>query len=55
MRDRRPAGLHGVKKVTRGMSFNGEYNAVLYDPGKVTLPEMENALKRAGAYKSTKE
>jgi hypothetical protein len=30
-----------------------EINTVYYDPSKVTIEEMENALKKSGTYKKT--
>ena len=46
-------GLHGVIRVDKGFSLSGETNTVVYDPSKITVPEMENALKKAGTYRGT--
>ena len=45
--------LEGVKKVEKGFYKSMEINTVYYDPSKVTIEEMENALKKAGTYKKT--
>lgn len=47
--------LPGVKKVEKGFHGFREINTVFYDPAKVTVDEMERALKKAGTYKETLE
>jgi hypothetical protein len=46
-------GLKGVNKVERGFRGFREVNTVYYDPGVITIEEMEMALKRAGTYLET--
>ena len=46
-------GLKGIKKVERGFIGGKEVNTVYYDPGLITVQEMEAALKRAGTYLGT--
>jgi copper chaperone CopZ len=46
-------GLPGVKKVKRGFQEGKEINTVYYDPARITIREMEAALKRAGTYQGT--
>jgi hypothetical protein len=46
-------GLQGVKKVEKGFSNFKEINAVYYDPAKITVEEMEEALKKAQTYRGT--
>lgn len=47
--------LPGVNRVENG--FYGpdqlETNTVYYDPSRITVGEMEDALKRAGTYRET--
>jgi hypothetical protein len=45
--------LPGVVRVDKGFFKSSEINTVYYDPGKITVNEMENALKTAGTYIST--
>ena len=45
--------LPGVKRVEKGFHGFHEINTVFYDPAKVTVGEMEKALKKAGTYKKT--
>ncbi len=42
-----------MKKVERGFQDAKEINTVYYDPARVTIREMEAALKRAGTYQGT--
>ena len=46
-------GRNGIKKVTSGWRGFREINTVYYDPSKVCIREMENALKESGTYKET--
>ena len=46
-------GMDGVISVERGWSGFDEINTVVYDPEKITVEEMVNALKRANTYKET--
>ncbi|MGD0820862.1 MAG: hypothetical protein ABSA71_08970 [Desulfomonilia bacterium] len=45
--------LPGVTRVEKGFYRSQEINTVFYDPAKVTVVEMEKALKKAGTYKET--
>jgi hypothetical protein len=45
--------LPGVVRVETGVFKSSEIDAVYYDPAKITVKEMENALKTAGTYIST--
>ena len=46
-------GLNGVKKVTKGFRGSSEINTVYYDSEKITIQEMEAALKEADTYVGT--
>ena len=46
-------GLPGVKKVTKGWSGPEEINTVTYDPSRITVDRMVEALKEAGTYRGT--
>jgi copper chaperone CopZ len=46
-------GMKGVKKVDKGFRHFREINTVYYDPAEITIPEMEEALKKAGTYTET--
>ena len=48
-------GLKGVKKVEKGFRGFKETNTVYYDPASITIREMEEALKKAGTYRSRAE
>ena len=48
-------GLNGVNKVTKGFRDSKEINTVFYDSEKITIQEMETALKEAGTYTGTLE
>jgi len=45
--------MDGVISVERGWRGLNEINTVIYDPEKITVEEMEDALKRANTYKET--
>ena len=45
--------LPGVKRVEKGLSDSREINTVFYDPSKVTVEEMEKALKQAKTHRET--
>ena len=47
--------LDGVKKVKNGWHNRKEINTVYYDPSKVTMEEMEAALKKAHTYQGRTE
>ena len=44
-------GLQGVKSVDKGFRYHKEINTVYYEADKITVEEMEAALKAAGTYK----
>lgn len=48
-------GLSGIKKVEKGIQRNKlwfkEINTVVYDPQRVTIEEMKDALQQAGTYR----
>ena len=44
-------GLPGITSVDKGFRFHKEINTVYYEADKVTIEEMEAALKAAGTYK----
>ena len=44
-------GLQGVTGVDKGFRFHKEINTVYYETDKITIEEMEAALKAAGTYK----
>ena len=46
-------GLKGVNKVDKGFRDSREINTVHYDSEKITIQEMETALKNAGTYIGT--
>jgi hypothetical protein len=45
--------LPGVVRVDKGFLKSAEINTVYYDPAKITVPGMEEALKKADTYIST--
>jgi hypothetical protein len=45
--------LPGVEKVEKGFFETSERNTVYYDPAKIIVNEMENALRKASTYLST--
>jgi len=42
-----------VKKIASGFQEGKEINTVDYDSARITIREMEAALKRAGTYRGT--
>jgi hypothetical protein len=44
------AGRPGVLRVEKGFRWPQEIDRVTYDPGVVTVPQMEDWLKQAGTY-----
>ena len=44
-------GLQGVTSVDKGFRFHKEINTVYYETDKISVEEMEAALKAAGTYK----
>lgn len=46
-------GLNGIKKIETGFHYIHEIDTVYFDPTKITIQEMEDALKRAGTYVET--
>jgi hypothetical protein len=45
--------LKGVVKVQKGFKNSKEINTVQYNPEKITVKKMEEALKKAGTYRGT--
>lgn len=45
--------MEGVKSVTKGWRGFMEINTVVYDPSRITVERMEDALKKAGTYRKT--
>ena len=45
--------LPGVVRVVKGFFKSSEINTAYYDPTKISVTEMENALRTAGTYLST--
>jgi hypothetical protein len=43
-------GLPGVLDVSSGFKKFREINTVIYDPSKITIDQMIDALKRAGTF-----
>jgi len=48
-------GLKGIQKVEKGFRGLREINTVYYDPGLISIQQMEKALKQAGTYRGTLE
>ena len=46
-------GLEGIKRIEKGFHNSKEINTVYYDASKITIAEMEGALKKAGTYLGT--
>ena len=44
-------GLQGVTSVDKGFRFHKEINTVYYEADKITIEEMEAALRAAGTFK----
>jgi hypothetical protein len=40
-----------VKKVSSGWRGSMEINTVVFDPARISVEQMEEALKRAGTYR----
>ncbi len=45
--------LKGIKKIETGFHYIHETDTVYFDPTKITINEMETALKKAGTYVET--
>ena len=45
--------LPGVVRIDKGFFKSSEINTVYYDPAKIAVTEMEDALKKAGTYLNT--
>jgi hypothetical protein len=45
--------LDGIKRIEKGFLNAKEINTVYYESSKITIKEMENALKKAGTYLGT--
>lgn len=45
--------MNGVTRITRGWRGLMETNTVTYDKSKISIEEMERALRRAGTYLET--
>jgi hypothetical protein len=48
-------GLEGVEKLETGFSGLREINRAYYNPEKITVKEMIEALKKAGTYTGVKK
>ena len=48
-------GLDGVTDVTKGFRGSKEINTVTYDPEKVSVEQMTEALEEAGTYRGVAE
>ncbi len=48
-------GLDGIEKVTRGFRNFKEINTVTYDPVRIGVEDMVDALKAAGTYRGIAE
>ena len=46
-------GLEGIKRIEKGFHNSKEINTVYYEASKITIEEMENALRKAGTYQGT--
>ena len=46
-------GLEGIKRIEKGFYNSKEINTVYYESSKITIEEMEDALKKAGTYIGT--
>lgn len=46
-------GLDGIHRIEKGFHNSREINTVYYESSKITIEEMENALKKAGTYLET--
>ncbi len=45
------AGLDGISKITRGFKGFKEINTVYYDPARIHIETMIDALKAAGTFR----
>jgi hypothetical protein len=45
--------LDGISRIEKGFLNAKEINTVYYESSKITIEEMENALKKAGTYLGT--
>jgi hypothetical protein len=43
----------GIKRIEKGFHNSKEINTVNYEASKITIEEMEEALKKAGTYIGT--
>jgi hypothetical protein len=48
-------GLRGIQRIETGFHYVHETDTVYYYPKKITIEEMETALKKAGTYVETLE
>ena len=48
-------GLDGIEKVTRGFRNFKEINTVTYDPTRIGVEEMVDALKASGTFRGIAE
>jgi hypothetical protein len=48
-------GLKGVELVNSDYNGSNETNTVWYDPGLISIDDMEKALKEAGTYLGTEQ
>jgi len=48
-------GLPGIKKIEKGFRNFKEINTVYYDPSRISVPEMEQILQKAGTYIGTQK
>jgi hypothetical protein len=48
-------GLEGIQRIDKGFHGFREINTVYYDASKISVKEMEGALKKAGTYLGTME
>ena len=46
-------GMEGIKRIEKGFHNSKEINTVHYESSKITIEEMEDALKKAGTYLGT--
>jgi hypothetical protein len=45
--------LEGIKRIEKGFHNSKEINTVYYESSKITIEEMEDALKKARTYLGT--
>ena len=46
-------GLEGIKRIEKGFHNSKEINTVYYEASKITIEDMEDALRKAGTYQGT--